>query len=97
MTSELKDPAVSPYGVPSEDVHRTDNPPPYEPTDAHLLGDKSPGVQRVQVISQHFRLPDRILFFFGIFLIAYAYGLDGTLRSQYQVYKPTPIRFSQFD
>ena len=55
---------------------------------AHLLGAKSPGVQRVEAISQHFRLGDRVLFFFGIFLIAYAYGLDGMLRTTYQVRKP---------
>ncbi|KAI1945320.1 ferrioxamine B transporter [Ophidiomyces ophidiicola] len=49
-----------------------------------LLGEKSQGVQRVEAISQHFKLSDRILFFFGIFLIAYAYGLDGTIRYTYQ-------------
>ena len=87
MPSALeKDSVVPPHGEAGKDVHRTDIPPPYEPTDTHLLGDKSPGVQRVAAISHHFRLPDRILFFFGIFLIAYAYGLDGTLRAQYQVH-----------
>lgn len=52
----------------------------------HLLGEQSPGVQRVQIIAQHFTLPNRILFFFGIFLIAYVYGLDGTLRTTFQVH-----------
>ncbi|KLJ08032.1 MFS transporter, SIT family, siderophore-iron:H+ symporter [Blastomyces silverae] len=51
-----------------------------------LLGEKSPGVARVEVISRYFTLPDRIMFFFGIFLLAYAYGLDGTIRYTYQPY-----------
>lgn len=87
MTSALeKGSAVPPHGVAGEDVHPPAELPPYEPRETHLLGDKSPGVQRVAVISNYFRLPDRILFFFGIFLIAYAYGLDGALRFQYQAY-----------
>ncbi|PGH33272.1 MFS transporter, SIT family, siderophore-iron:H+ symporter [[Emmonsia] crescens] len=49
-----------------------------------LLGETSPGVRRVEVISRYFTLPDRIVFFFGIFLLAYAYGLDGTIRYTYQ-------------
>lgn len=51
----------------------------------NLLGEKSPGVQRIEALSAHFTLYDRILFFLGIFLIAYAYGLDGTIRIIYQV------------
>ncbi|EDN05031.1 conserved hypothetical protein [Histoplasma mississippiense (nom. inval.)] len=51
-----------------------------------LLGEKSPGVARVEVISRYFTLPDKVLFFFGIFLLAYAYGLDGTIRYTYQPY-----------
>jgi SIT family siderophore-iron:H+ symporter-like MFS transporter len=50
-----------------------------------LLGKKSPGVQRIEAISAHFGLVDRIFVFIGIFLIAYAYGLDGTIRYIYQV------------
>ncbi|OJD19047.1 hypothetical protein AJ78_00998 [Emergomyces pasteurianus Ep9510] len=53
---------------------------------ATLLGETSPGVKRVEVISRYFTLPDRIAFFFGIFLLAYAYGLDGTIRYTYQPY-----------
>jgi MFS transporter, SIT family, siderophore-iron:H+ symporter len=57
-----------------------------EPHDghAHLLGAKSPGVQRIEAISQTFTKLDRIFLFIGVFLIAYAYGLDGTLRYAYQ-------------
>lgn len=50
----------------------------------HLLGKKSPGVQRIEAISAQLTLTDRILLFFGVFLIAYVYGLDGTLRYTYQ-------------
>jgi MFS transporter, SIT family, siderophore-iron:H+ symporter len=50
-----------------------------------ILGKKSPGVQRIEAISAHFTLVDRVLVFFGVFLIAYAYGLDGITRYTYQV------------
>lgn len=50
-----------------------------------LLGKTSPGVQRIEAISVHFGLIDRIFVFIGIFLISYAYGLDGTIRYVYQV------------
>lgn len=47
---------------------------------------KSPGVARVEAISSAITFTDRIFIFFGIFLIAYVYGLDGTLRYTYQTY-----------
>jgi hypothetical protein len=50
-----------------------------------LLGKKSPGVMRIEAISAHFRFADRVLVFCGVFLIAYAYGLDGIVRFTYQV------------
>ncbi|PGH16710.1 hypothetical protein AJ79_01583 [Helicocarpus griseus UAMH5409] len=49
-----------------------------------ILGETSPGVTRIEVISSYFTLPNRVLFFFGIFIVAYAYGLDGTIRITYQ-------------
>lgn len=45
---------------------------------------KSPGVARVEVLSAGITLTDRICIFTGVFLLAYAYGLDGTLRYAYQ-------------
>ncbi|EAL86866.1 ferrioxamine B transporter [Aspergillus fumigatus] len=47
-------------------------------------GNGSPGVRRIEVISSQFNLVHRIIFFFGVFLIAYVYGLDGTIRYTYQ-------------
>ena len=47
---------------------------------------KSPGVQRIEAISKALTLRDRICIFLSIFLIAYVYGLDGTLRYTYQPY-----------
>ncbi|KAF4987461.1 hypothetical protein FGRMN_10364 [Fusarium graminum] len=44
----------------------------------------SPGVQRIKAMSEVITLVDRIFIFFGVFLIAYAYGLDGTVRYAYQ-------------
>lgn len=47
---------------------------------------KSPGVRRVEALSSVLTTKDRIFIFFGVFLVAYAYGLDGTLRYAYQPY-----------
>ena len=49
-----------------------------------LLGKKSPGVQRIEAVSTHITFVNRIFIFIGVFLIAYAYGLDGTVRYTYQ-------------
>lgn len=54
--------------------------------DAKLLDDKSPGVKRVEAIVSCFTRFDLVVLFLGIFLIAYAYGLDGQTRSVYQTY-----------
>lgn len=44
----------------------------------------SPGVKRIEAISAYITLTDRVFIFFGVFLIAYAYGLDGQTRGVYQ-------------
>ncbi|KAJ4367044.1 ferrioxamine B transporter [Neocucurbitaria cava] len=49
-----------------------------------LIGAQSPGVIRIEAIAEHMTLVNRIFIFFGVFLIAYAYGLDGTVRYAYQ-------------
>ncbi|KAH9866005.1 ferrioxamine B transporter [Plenodomus biglobosus] len=51
-----------------------------------LMGEKSPGVARIEALNAHTTLANRICIFFGLFLVAYAYGLDGTLRYTYQPY-----------
>lgn len=53
--------------------------------DGPLIGEKSPGVLRIEATSAHITRVDRVLIFLGIFLIAYAYGLDGLMRFTYQV------------
>jgi SIT family siderophore-iron:H+ symporter-like MFS transporter len=58
--------------------------------DVNLLGKGSPGVRRIEVITSHFRMVDRVCLFLAIFLIAYVYGLDGTVRYTYQVRYPAP-------
>ncbi|KAI5465015.1 major facilitator superfamily domain-containing protein [Mariannaea sp. PMI_226] len=47
---------------------------------------KSPGVLRVEAISSVMTTMDRVFIFFGVFLLAYCYGLDGTVRYVYQPY-----------
>ena len=53
---------------------------------SRLLGNKSPGVARVEAISSQITRVDRVFLFLGVFIVAYAYGLDGTLRYTYQPY-----------
>lgn len=57
------------------------------PVDKPVLGDtKSPGVARIEALNAHTSLVNRCFIFFGLFLVAYAYGLDGSLRGVYQPY-----------
>ena len=51
-----------------------------------LLAEQSPGVARIAATNAHISFINRICILIGIFLIAYAYGLDGTLRFTYQPY-----------
>lgn len=65
-------------------------------TDIHqdsvaLLDKESPGVKRVEIISSHIHLIDRVFLFSSIFLIAYVYGLDNQVRLTYQVLSPVHI------
>ncbi|PKS12083.1 hypothetical protein jhhlp_001379 [Lomentospora prolificans] len=58
----------------------------------HVEAAKSPGVLRMEAIHSVITKWDRVFIFFGVFLIAYAYGLDGTLRYAYQ-----PTATASFD
>ncbi|RMD42815.1 hypothetical protein DV735_g2328, partial [Chaetothyriales sp. CBS 134920] len=51
-----------------------------------IKGEESPGVARIEAISSVTTKLDKIFIFFGVFLVAYVYGLDGTLRYVYQPY-----------
>ncbi|OAL38513.1 hypothetical protein AYO20_02162 [Fonsecaea nubica] len=46
--------------------------------------EKSPGVVRIEAINEVLTRTDRVFLFIGVFLIAYAYGLDGITRYTYQ-------------
>ncbi|KAK4145595.1 major facilitator superfamily domain-containing protein [Dichotomopilus funicola] len=46
--------------------------------------EKSAGVRRVEALASVLTTRDRIFIFFGVFLVAFAYGLDGVLRYTYQ-------------
>ena len=67
--------------------HEISDSQPHVPDDSefHIYGAKSLGVKRIEAISAQFTGVDRIILFFSIFLVAYAYGLDGTIRYTYQV------------
>ena len=57
------------------------------PVEKPILNDtKSPGVARIEALNAHTSLVNRCFIFFGLFLVAYAYGLDGSLRGVYQSY-----------
>lgn len=51
-----------------------------------VRGVKSPGVARIEAISAGLSTVDRTLIFLSCFILAYAYGLDGGLRYNYQTY-----------
>lgn len=50
-----------------------------------IFGDTSPGVRRARILADNLSILDRIIIFVCLFLLAYVYGLDGTLRYVYQV------------
>ncbi len=50
-----------------------------------IIGDTSPGVRRAKILADNLSPLDRIIIFVCLFLVAYVFGLDGTLRYVYQV------------
>jgi SIT family siderophore-iron:H+ symporter-like MFS transporter len=44
------------------------------------------GVRRIEAINSQLSTVDRVVVFVGLLLIAYCYGLDGTVRYTYQSY-----------
>jgi hypothetical protein len=57
----------------------------------HLIGVKGLGVQRIEAVSAQFTKFERIALYVSIFIVAYAYGLDGTIRYTYQVCAGFPL------
>lgn len=53
---------------------------------AKVVYEKSPGILRIEAITSTFTRWHLAWLFFAIFLVAYCYGLDGTLRYTYQVF-----------
>ena len=49
-----------------------------------VVGEKSPGVARVEAIAAYMSTADRIWLFAGVFIIAFAYSLDSFTRYTYQ-------------
>ena len=70
---------------PKRPIEVTLEPAP-SPSTTPLIGAESPGVARIKALNAHTSFANRCCIFFGIFLVAYAYGLDGTLRYTYQPY-----------
>ncbi|KAK4236008.1 major facilitator superfamily domain-containing protein [Achaetomium macrosporum] len=54
------------------------------PSSTIAIDEKSPGVRRIEALSAVLTTWDRVFIFIGVFLVAFAYGLDGTLRYAYQ-------------
>lgn len=75
--SSLKDPETKEDHLPS--------PEPQSAADT-VRDMRSPGVARISAISSVITNRDRVFIFLGVFLVAYAYGLDGTVRYVYQPY-----------
>lgn len=51
-----------------------------------LLDDKSPGVKRVEALAATYSNTGILVLLFSIFILAYGYDLDGTVRYTYQTY-----------
>ena len=49
-----------------------------------VAAEKSPGVVRIEAINEVLTTKDRIVLFIGVFFLAYAYGLDSSIRYTYQ-------------
>lgn len=73
-----------PPSVPSEEKYPRDEVVSDSDEDAISIAAQA-GVKRIEALSSQFTLVDRIVLFFGIFLLAYVYGLDGQVRFTYQV------------
>ncbi|KAK3303182.1 major facilitator superfamily domain-containing protein [Chaetomium strumarium] len=54
------------------------------PSSTITIDEKSPGVRRIEALSAVLTTGDRVFIFIGVFLVAFAYGLDGTVRYAYQ-------------
>nr|XP_018259907.1 MFS transporter, SIT family, siderophore-iron:H+ symporter [Kwoniella dejecticola CBS 10117]OBR82065.1 MFS transporter, SIT family, siderophore-iron:H+ symporter [Kwoniella dejecticola CBS 10117] len=76
-------------------THHTGDPPLYpdqeiskeierQGDDHTAFGDKSPGVRRIEAIATCFTTWHKWVLFLSVFLVAYSYGLDGTVRYTYQ-------------
>ncbi|ETI19399.1 hypothetical protein G647_09232 [Cladophialophora carrionii CBS 160.54] len=76
FTSE---PKIADHGSPDYAPQR-----PSERRQSIVEAEKSPGVVRIEAINEVLTRKDRLFLFIGVFLIAYAYGLDGTIRYTYQ-------------
>jgi MFS transporter, SIT family, siderophore-iron:H+ symporter len=80
---------ASPERTFADDKHSapsSDDVSPQDRRQSKILGTKSPGVARIEAVSSVITTTHRVFLFFSVFLIAYAYGLDGTLRYTYQPY-----------
>lgn len=58
-----------------------------------IFGNTSPGVLRMEKLREKITRRDRIFIFASLFIIAYVYGLDSTLRFIYQVRTTSTLPF----
>ncbi|QPH09569.1 hypothetical protein C2857_000424 [Epichloe festucae Fl1] len=80
---EAEKPTPQPHDYSAQAGHMRESPSPVTAADA-VRDIRSPGVVRVEAVSSVITNLDRVFIFFGVFLMAYVYGLDGTLRYAYQ-------------
>lgn len=70
---------------PYEGILETQTPAP-DPVTRSLKDIQSPGVARVEALSSAITSVDRVFIFLGVFIVAYCYGLNGTVQYAYQPY-----------
>ncbi|OAA53059.1 VPS9 domain protein [Cordyceps fumosorosea ARSEF 2679] len=67
------------------DIHAAaPSPDPAQSTPTPLTGSTCPGVLRMELVARHLTLTTRAVLLGGIFVVAYVYSLDVTLRYAYQ-------------
>ncbi|CAK7264373.1 ferrioxamine B transporter [Sporothrix epigloea] len=81
------DPAPEIHAHDGDDKTKAEKDGPLDNDTGHIsLAAQSAGVTRIEALSSVLTRTDRIALFTGVFLVAYAYGLDGTVRYTYQTY-----------
>ncbi|CED82708.1 Predicted transporter (major facilitator superfamily) [Phaffia rhodozyma] len=83
MAASVRSPPAYRSSISNDRKNSKERPEEYQ---LDLYGDASPGVRRIAAISEEIDTKLRTIMFVRIFLVAYAYGIDGTTRATFQAF-----------